>query len=106
MVPQALASFHLRDVKAFPLAKETMSKPRSPVTVTEDGVSARIRKISLTKNATTYTMFVGDFFLLGERKRETRSSLQEAERVALDACRLIAAGRQASLTLTNDHRMN
>ena len=85
--------------------KETMSKPKFPITVSESGVSARIRKITQLKNATTYTLFVVDYCLLGQRKRETRSSLEDAQQVAKDACRLIAEGRQASLTLTNDDRL-
>lgn len=47
-----------------------MRSPQFPFTVTENGVSARIRKASQTKNGKPYTLFVVDYCLLGQRKRE------------------------------------
>jgi len=76
-----------------------------PVTVSEGGVSAKIRKVVQTKKGKTYTMFVADYILLGKRKQETRASFEEAHHIALNACRRIAGGQQVSLTLTNGDRM-
>jgi integrase len=82
-----------------------MKKSKFPVVVTESGVSAKIRRATQTKNGESYTLFVVEYWLLGKRKREARSSFEEARDVALNACRQIANGNQAHLTLTNDDRL-
>jgi hypothetical protein len=47
-----------------------------PVTITEEGVSAKIRKFSLIKNGKTYNTFVAEYFLLGKRNRNGGQSLR------------------------------
>jgi hypothetical protein len=39
-----------------------------PVTVSELGVSAKIRKVSQTINGQSYTRYVADFIQLGNRR--------------------------------------
>lgn len=82
-----------------------MKKPKFPVIVTKPGVTARIRKTSQIQNGAKYPLFVVDYHLLVRRKREARTNFDEARQVALTACRRIASGEQASLTLTNDDQM-
>ncbi|HVU07821.1 MAG TPA: site-specific integrase [Verrucomicrobiae bacterium] len=84
---------------------KTVKGREFPVIVSEGGVSAKIRKVTQTKNGKTYTLYVADYVLLGERKQETRASFEEAHRIALNACRRIAEGQHVSLTLTNGDRM-
>ena len=69
-----------------------MNMPSFPLVVTEDGVFARIRKLSQIKNGKDYSLFVVDYILLGQRKRESRSDFAEARQIALNACRKIASG--------------
>jgi hypothetical protein len=47
-----------------------MKTVKFPVTVSEEGVSATIRKFSRIKNGKTYTSFSAEYFLLGKRKQE------------------------------------
>jgi hypothetical protein len=42
-----------------------MKTVKFPVTVSEEGVSATIRKFSRIKNGKTYTSFSAEYFLLG-----------------------------------------
>ncbi|HEX3627174.1 MAG TPA: site-specific integrase [Verrucomicrobiae bacterium] len=76
-----------------------------PVTITEGGVSAKIRKTSQTKNGTDYVVYIVDYILFGKRKQVGRSSFDEAKQHALEACRSISQGRQDSFTLTNQDRL-
>ena len=76
-----------------------------PIVVSQGGVSARIRKIEKTKKDQQYTSYVVDYVLLGRRKQEWRSDLQEAKRAALEACRRIANGEQLVLQLSNHDRL-
>jgi integrase len=80
-------------------------KKQFPVIVTEGGVSAKIRKITQTKNGKDYIVYIVDYVLLGKRKQVGRSSFDEAKQHALEACRSISLGRQDSLTLTNQDRL-
>jgi hypothetical protein len=82
-----------------------MQTEKFPVTVSQEGVLAKIRKFSRIKNGKTYTTFAAEYFLLGKRKQEWRSSFDEAETVALEACRAISRGQQVSLTLANGERL-
>jgi hypothetical protein len=82
-----------------------MKTERFPVTVSEEGVSAKIRKSSRIKNGKTYTSFTAEYFLLGKRKQESRSSFDEAKSAALNACRQISRGQQVSLQLANGDRL-
>jgi integrase len=76
-----------------------------PVTVSENRVTAKIHKVTKTKNGKNYTSYVADYILLGQRKQVVRANFEEAKQIALDACRLIAGGQQTSLTLVNGERM-
>jgi integrase len=82
-----------------------MKAEKFPVTVTEGGVSAKVRKVSQINNGKTYTRFIADYVLLGERKQVGRACFEEAKEIALNACRQIASGNQLSLTLANSDRM-
>jgi hypothetical protein len=74
-------------------------KARFPIIVSENGVSAKIRKVTQKKDGKRYTIYVADFHLLGKRKQVGRANLEDAKAVALDACRKTATGTQISLTL-------
>jgi integrase len=76
-----------------------------PVTVSENRVTAKIHKVTKIRNGKTYTSYVADYVLLGQRKQVVRANFEEAKQIALDACRLIAGGQQMSLTLVNGERM-
>ena len=76
-----------------------------PITVTEEGVSATIRKFSRIKNGKTYTTFAAEYFLLGKRKQEWRSKFEDTEIAALEACRTISRGQHISLQLVNGDRL-
>ncbi len=82
-----------------------MKTERFPVTVSEEGVSAKIRKFSRIKNGTTYTTFAAEYILLGKRKQEWRANFDDAKAAALQACRTISRGQQVSLPLVNGERM-
>jgi hypothetical protein len=84
---------------------KTAKDGKFPVIVSEGGVSAKIRKITQTKNGTEYITYIVDYVLLGKRKQVGRTDFEEARHVALNACRQIANGHQVSLTLTNDDRL-
>ena len=81
-----------------------MKADKFPVTVTEGGVSAKIRKVSQLKNGKPYTIYIADYVLLGKRKQEGRAKFEDAKEIALNACRKIAGGEQISLSLTNMDR--
>jgi len=85
--------------------KAMMKTERFPVTVSVEGVSAKIRRFSRIKNGKTHTTFAAEYFLLGKRKQEWRSGFDEAETAALNACRQISRGQQVSLQLANGDRL-
>ena len=76
-----------------------------PVTVSENRVTAKIHQVTKIRNGKTYTSYVADYILLGQRKQVVRANFEEAKQIALDACRLIAGGQQMSLTLVNGERV-
>ena len=82
-----------------------MNAKKFPITVTAGGVSAKIRKVSQTKNGKEYPLYIADYVLLGKRRQEGRAKFEDAKEVALNACRLIASGQQASLSLVNGARL-
>ncbi len=84
---------------------KTAKDGKFPVVVSEGGVSAKIRKITQTKNGTEYVTYIVDYILLGKRKQVGRTDFEEARQVALNACRQIANGHHASLALTDYDRM-
>jgi integrase len=85
--------------------KTAKSDEKFPVTVAEGRVTAKIHKVTKTKNGKIYTSYVADYVLLGQRKQVVRADFDEAKQIALDACRLIAGGQQMSLTLFNGDRL-
>lgn len=84
---------------------KTAKNGKFPVIVSEDRVTAKIHKVTKIKNGKTYTSYVADYVLLGQRKQVVRANFEEAKQIALDACRLIAGGQQMSLTLVNGERL-
>jgi len=83
---------------------KTAKDRKFPVIISEGSVSAKIRKVTQTKNGTEYVTYMVDYILLGKRKQVGRTDFEEARQVALNACRQIANGNHLSLTLTNDDR--
>ena len=83
-----------------------MKQQEFPVTVTEQGVSAKIRKITQTKKGKSYTVYIADFIQLGKRKQIGRASFEEAEQVARDACRKTANGTHSALELPLADRLS
>lgn len=75
------------------------------MTVTEGGVTAKIRKTIQNKNGKDYIVYIVDYILLGKRKQVGRTNFDDAKQHALEACRSISHGRQDSLTLTNQDQM-
>jgi integrase len=82
-----------------------MKTVKFPVTVTEQGVTAKIRKITKQKNGCNYTSYVVEYFLLGKRKQVWRSDFTEAKTTATDACLKIANGSQSSMELKDKERL-
>lgn len=82
-----------------------MKTDKYPLTVTEKGVSAKIRKVSQNKAGKKYDAYAVEFILLGKRKRVWRSDPAEAEAVAREACRKISNGDHSSLELKDADRM-
>ncbi|HEV2330459.1 MAG TPA: site-specific integrase [Verrucomicrobiae bacterium] len=84
---------------------KTVKDGKFPVTVTEGGVSAKIRRIIQIKKGKNYVLYVADYILLGKRKQVGRSTFDEAKQIAMNACREISRGNHLSLTLANDDRL-
>lgn len=84
---------------------KTAKDGKFPLEVSEGRVTAKIHKVTKTKNGKIYTSYVADYVLLGRRKQVVRADFTEAKQIALDACRLIAGGQQMSLTLVNGERL-
>jgi len=82
----------------------TMKTETFPVTITEKGVSAVIRKTEKAKDGKTHTYFIVEYFLTGKRKQVWRSDLEEAKAVAREACIKIGNGNHTALELTDRDR--
>jgi hypothetical protein len=82
-----------------------MKAGKFPVTITEKGVSAIIRKSTKLKGGKTHKYFIVEDILLGKRKQVWRSTLDEANAVASEACSKIANGDQSALELKDTDRM-
>jgi hypothetical protein len=76
-----------------------------PVTITEKGVTAVIRKAEKPKGGRMYEYFIVEYILLGKRKQVWRSNLGEAKTVAEEACIKVANGNHSSLELRDTDRM-
>jgi hypothetical protein len=84
---------------------KTAKDGKFPIEVSEGRVTAKVHKVTKIKNGKTYTSYVADYVLLGQRKQVVRADFEEAKQITLDACRLIAGGQQMSLTLVNGERL-
>lgn len=84
---------------------KTAKDGKFPLTVSEGRVTAKIHKVTKSRNGKTYVSYVADYILLGQRKQVVRAKLEEAKQIALEACSLIAGGQQMSLTLVNGERL-
>ena len=63
-----------------------------PVTVSEGRVTAKIHKVTKTRDSKAYVSYVADYVLLGQRKQVARQAkFEDAKQIALDACREIMA---------------
>ena len=82
-----------------------MKKQKSPLIVTVQGVSAKIRPVEKFINGIPRTYYVVEYILLGKRKQEWRADLDEAKQAASDACKRIASGEQCILQLNNCDRL-
>jgi len=82
-----------------------MKQEKFPITVTERGVCAKIRKVIKRKNGVSYPSFVVDYVSLGKRKQVWRSDLAKAKTVARDACRKISNGDHLVLELKSQDRL-
>jgi len=82
-----------------------MKAEKFPVTITEKGVSAVIRKAMKLKGGQKLHYFIVEYVLLGKRKQVWRSDLDEAKALAREACVKIANGEQSALELTDNDRV-
>lgn len=82
-----------------------MKTVKFPLTITEAGVSAKIRQVTQTKKGRVYTGYMLEYILLGKRKQEWHSDLKKAKAAASDACNRIANGSQCVLELNNHDRL-
>ena len=82
-----------------------MKAEKFPVTITEKGVSAIIRKSTKLKGGKTHKYFIVEFISLGKRKQVWRSDFGDAKAVASEACIKVANGDQSALELRNGERM-
>jgi integrase len=83
------------------------TRPAWPKTVTlrdYPGITARLYRQVRRKGEATYTSFTLAYSLLGKRKLEAYSDLDEAQAAGEDAIKRIAEGQQAVLELTNRAR--
>jgi hypothetical protein len=83
-----------------------MNAEKFPVTITEKGVSAVIRKAAKSKGGKSHNYFIVEYILLGKRKQVWRADLNEAKAVARDACIKIANGEQSALELSDRERLS
>ena len=74
------------------------------MTITRNGVIAKIHRASQVQNGQKYDGFMVNYTLLGKRKRIWRSTLDDAKTAAEDACDKIANGDHQVLELTNGDR--
>jgi integrase len=82
-----------------------MNAKKFPVTITEMGVSARIRKTAKVGDGKKLDYFIIEYVHMGRRKQVWRSDYGKAVAVARDACIKVANGEQEALELKNGDRM-
>lgn len=82
-----------------------MKAEKFPVTISEMGVSAVIRKATKFKGGKRHSYFIVEYILLGERKQVWRSDLGDAKSIAREACIKIANGEHMALELRNGDRL-
>ena len=81
-----------------------MKQQKFPVTITEQGVSAKIRKVTQTKKGKAYTVYVADFIQLGKRKQVGRAVFEEVEQIAREACHKTANGSHTAHEISDRER--
>ena len=82
-----------------------MKSEKFPVTITERGVSAVIRKATKNKDGKTHHYFIVEYIFKGRRKQVWRSDECKAGAAAKDACLTIANGDQSLLQLKDTDRL-
>jgi integrase len=82
-----------------------MNTNEFPLSITEKGVSAVIRKTEKIKAGQNHTYFIVEYILKGRRKQVWRSDLGAAKDVARDACIAIGNGGAATLELSDRERL-
>jgi integrase len=82
-----------------------MKTEKFPLTVSEQGVRAKVRKITQAKKGHEYVFYSAEYVLLGKRKQEWFANLADAKKAASDACKKIANGQQQVLQLTSLDRL-
>lgn len=82
-----------------------MNTEEFPLSITEKGVSAVIRKTEKVKAGQKHTYFIVEYILKGRRKQVWRSDLGSAKDVARDACIAIGNGSAATLELSDRERL-
>jgi len=81
-----------------------MKEEQFPVTITEKGVSAIIRKTEKKKDGEKHTYYIIEYILNGERKQVWRSDLDDAKDVARNACTKIGNGDRGGFELNDRQR--
>jgi integrase len=81
-----------------------MKAPEFPVTITEKGVSAVIRKTSKIKGGKRHDYYIVEHILKGKRKQVWRSDYSMAEGYARKACIEVGNGNQSALELSDRDR--
>jgi len=81
-----------------------MNTDEFPLSITQKGVSAVIRKTEKLKAGQKHTYFIVEYILKGRRKQVWRSDLGAAKEVARDACIAIGNGGAAALELSDRDR--
>lgn len=76
-----------------------------PLTITAQGVSAKVYKQTITKEQGDYTTFLVSYSKLGKRTMKGFGDLTKAKAHAKKACEDIANGRHSDLSLRGDARM-
>ena len=83
-----------------------MNAEKFPVTITEKGVSALIRKTAKLKGGKKHNYFIVEYILLGKRRQVWRSGFSEAKAVAREACINVGNGNQTALELNDRERFS
>ncbi len=80
-------------------------KQKFPILITHQGVNAKIYRASQIQNSKTYPGFVVVYMEKGIRQRIRRSTLDEAEIAAKNACHKISHGNHLIVELTESSKL-